>query len=970
MKKKLGLCVCLLCFLFCAVSVQAKNIEVLEEPADGGGGMCEGNIVVENAVPAELTMEPMTMTRRAARSTVLGISNVSNVTLMNDYGLRLHQTWGGCNVRASSGVVSSPYWQSTGLRWKGSEWIEVTYENTGTYRGQAVDVRVTFRPAYSYNSYSGGDDFWNHSKLLINPDFMGGMTYIASAQARISYEFLYAGTNTRIPLSSVYFSFGSMNTHEGWYPSNYSSARFYKQSGAYPNVYSMRQNDLAGQVEAITWPDHNWCINLDLDGNNFEDNVHAATFWKSVATVDVTTNTPGMFSFDMFPFHFWFCPTVTNVGAVAPPPTKVIKDGTENKLFVTKHSGDTVLFQINQEVESLGYQGTGMLKYSNFSFADTLPEGVTYNSARILRGLNGIWTDVTSNGTLSYNASTRRVGFSFSGSYLNNGMAYQGESYVLEINTTLQEGTETRELLNQGSTTICNTLQSTNTVRVKQEYYPVKTKIRWRQVDGTWTEYTDADSRMAELHDDYSYTWVRGTLREESENVYYDADPKSVFAEDVSAENTFYMDVERKKYSYRFDPNQPEGYAFVGNLQDNLVDQWAETISGSVKSPSLTGYTFLGWNTKRDGSGDWYQSESMLSNKTFYAIWRKNKYQVHYDPNSSSNPSHEDGERTQNVVTGTMANSEFEYDTMGTLRMNAFVRAGYEFIGWNTKADGTGLAYGESAYDISGKRYSDGYPKVWNMTIEDGVTLTLYAQWKKKLGNERLTVVSEETGARMAGIGFDFYQKINGSWVKKQSFTTDGNGQISVSDLHWFDYKYVCTSVPDGYELCSDVVWSVDYVNLSFVHERILYLTRVTVVLDSRVNGIIAGERSPSFTYQVSGVDAAGVRHSYVVEVPVNGNMLQGSSVLSGIYAGTYTVTNLPVSRYVAQPSQDISHSTPNGIHSLVDVLRYDRAEVLFPYVLRQYEGFGSMDERSNTFASVRVAQIRSLLDVLHGSVY
>lgn len=46
MKKKLGLCVCLLCFLFCAVSVQAKNIEVLEEPADGGGGVCVKEILL------------------------------------------------------------------------------------------------------------------------------------------------------------------------------------------------------------------------------------------------------------------------------------------------------------------------------------------------------------------------------------------------------------------------------------------------------------------------------------------------------------------------------------------------------------------------------------------------------------------------------------------------------------------------------------------------------------------------------------------------------------------------------------------------------------------------------------------------------------------------------------------------------------------------------------------------------------
>ena len=46
------------------------------------------------------------------------------------------------------------------------------------------------------------------------------------------------------------------------------------------------------------------------------------------------------------------------------------------------------------------------------------------------------------------------------------------------------------------------------------------------------------------------------------------------------------------------------------------------------------------------------------------------------------------------------------------LRMNEFVREGYKFAGWNTKADGTGESYAEGA-KYSGKQ-----------------SITLYAQWK------------------------------------------------------------------------------------------------------------------------------------------------------------------------------------------------------------------------------------------------
>ena len=46
----------------------------------------------------------------------------------------------------------------------------------------------------------------------------------------------------------------------------------------------------------------------------------------------------------------------------------------------------------------------------------------------------------------------------------------------------------------------------------------------------------------------------------------------------------------------------------------------------------------------------------------------------------------------------------------------AFAREGYSFAGWNTAADGTGTAYADGA-------------EVVNLASEDGVTVTLYAQW-------------------------------------------------------------------------------------------------------------------------------------------------------------------------------------------------------------------------------------------------
>ena len=53
------------------------------------------------------------------------------------------------------------------------------------------------------------------------------------------------------------------------------------------------------------------------------------------------------------------------------------------------------------------------------------------------------------------------------------------------------------------------------------------------------------------------------------------------------------------------------------------------------------------------------------------------------------------------------------------LQKNTFENGELEFVGWNTKADGTGISYKDET-DITG----------WS--IVDGAKVTLYAQWKEK----------------------------------------------------------------------------------------------------------------------------------------------------------------------------------------------------------------------------------------------
>ena len=109
-------------------------------------------------------------------------------------------------------------------------------------------------------------------------------------------------------------------------------------------------------------------------------------------------------------------------------------------------------------------------------------------------------------------------------------------------------------------------------------------------------------------------------------------------------------------------------------------------------------YTFTGWNTAADGTGDTYADGAIVNfsaNTTLYAQWTQNPV-ITFDANGG-----EGNMGTQTVNPGVSA----------ALLANTFTRADYDFAGWNTKADGTGTAYADKT------------------TIAVSANTTLYAQW-------------------------------------------------------------------------------------------------------------------------------------------------------------------------------------------------------------------------------------------------
>ena len=71
-----------------------------------------------------------------------------------------------------------------------------------------------------------------------------------------------------------------------------------------------------------------------------------------------------------------------------------------------------------------------------------------------------------------------------------------------------------------------------------------------------------------------------------------------------------------------------------------------------------------------------------------------------------------------NTGTGTMNNQIVTNNASQKVNVNAFKKAGYTFKNWNTRADGTGTTYANSA-------------TVDSIATSNGATVTLYAQWTK-----------------------------------------------------------------------------------------------------------------------------------------------------------------------------------------------------------------------------------------------
>ena len=208
-----------------------------------------------------------------------------------------------------------------------------------------------------------------------------------------------------------------------------------------------------------------------------------------------------------------------------------------------------------------------------------------------------------------------------------------------------------------------------------------------------------------------------------------DLDPK------LNGDSFTWKYVENKTFTARWTENE---YTLIYHINDgtsgtdytfpSLVNYTltltTERNGGGNINAARTGYRFMGWNTKRDGTGTSVNHGSPITVSTIandqgkqdennatiylYANWAASVYTLHYDANtggaavSGTFPADRQCKASESVVIDDAT---------------AFSWPGHNCLKWNTAADGSGTSYNK------GGEFSA-------LSQTHGATVTLYAIWE------------------------------------------------------------------------------------------------------------------------------------------------------------------------------------------------------------------------------------------------
>ncbi|MBA3927536.1 leucine-rich repeat domain-containing protein [Listeria rustica] len=341
---------------------------------------------------------------------------------------------------------------------------------------------------------------------------------------------------------------------------------------------------------------------------------------------------------------------------------------------------------------------SGMLKLKNLVLRENqIIDMMPLKSITSLEKLNLLGNQITSVGSLGSLTNLKELVFT------DNKIT--DASFVNDLPDTIQIGLQINRIMN-----ISNVHRFEERTNLDFRYQVLAMPMQYGRKDGivkVWNPSIDSGGKATTNIVPSSWPKVPS---------YYEMATNQVYFTNVtgSEELEFYFYDTTKRFTGRvnFSYLLASEKKVTFDAEDGSGSQEQLVYPGEVivqpKKPMKTGYDFQGWFVA-DGnaSGLWDFQQDKMPNKalTLRAGWKKSIYTVTYEGNGADPTS-----RLPEVASFSIGDSPVLIATGVEIQ-----RKGYDFIAWNTAADGSGISYlQEESYEM----------------LE---SMTLYAIWKKDI---------------------------------------------------------------------------------------------------------------------------------------------------------------------------------------------------------------------------------------------
>ena len=294
------------------------------------------------------------------------------------------------------------------------------------------------------------------------------------------------------------------------------------------------------------------------------------------------------------------------------------------------------------------------------------------------------------------------------------GYNFAGWSTSANGNVVYQPGAEYKNDQNGGTVTLYAKWTAwKHTVTYDKNVPADSKKTDVKNMPGNQTKIYDQNLTLqSNVPTRIGYTFVKWTTNKDGTGTAYQPGSQYSYNRDSDGGTvTLYAVWTPWKYTVRYDKNVPANSSSqtVSNMPADQTKTEEVNLTLISNKPSRNGNNFNGWQAQINGKAVDYQPGATLSYDpdvkgsviTLKAKWTAWKHTVHYNANGGD----------QNSVPTDQTKT---FDQAMILSDKKPTRHGYNFVRWNTKADGTG-----TSYEVKGNYNHD----------QNGGTVTLYAIW-------------------------------------------------------------------------------------------------------------------------------------------------------------------------------------------------------------------------------------------------